>query len=529
MALAAPVNLSSCRLDPLDVLSRWPGRAPLAMLHSGPGESQRARWSVLARPAAVFRFSAAGGPEVIRLEPAGADAVRPLPDASSLPADDPLACFDELLRATSTVSAGHRTGARYLQGGWIGSFGYELGRVIEPAVRQSDGPIADRTWPLLEMAWCPDVLVHDRVHDSWCAGGVDPRRAASWLDDLEPPLTNGPDKDEPLRLSDLQHTTDPDRHMASIERTLEYIAAGDIFQANLTHRLTASIAGSTRRLARAGLAVSEPWYGAYVEWPGGNPNGVSPLPDRAILSLSPELFLHLDAATRHVTTRPIKGTRPASTPPAELERSEKDAAELNMIIDLMRNDLGRVCEYGSVRVPHGRVIESHPTVHHGVGEVVGRLRDAVAVGDLLRATFPAGSITGAPKIRAMQIIEELESVTRGPYCGAIGWIGRDGGLSLNVAIRTLALSGRREPGRWDQLDGTLDYGVGGGIVADSRPTDEYRETLDKAAVLQQTLATASSRSSVDRSDAIRTPGRPSGDRTSASPPPAPAHSPHASL
>ena len=184
--------------------------------------------------------------------------------------------------------------------------------------------------------------------------------------------------------------------------------------------------------------------------------------------MSPELLLDVDGATRRVVTRPIKGTRPRRVDRRELIESEKDAAELHMIVDLMRNDLGRVCRYGSIRVPRARTIETHGRVHHGVGEVVGTLREGVGLGELLRATFPAGSVTGAPKIRAMQIIEELEPVTRGPYCGAMGFISGDGSVRLNVAIRTAVVTGA-----------VIDYAVGGGIVADSDPAAEYQESLDK--------------------------------------------------
>jgi para-aminobenzoate synthetase component 1 len=153
----------------------------------------------------------------------------------------------------------------------------------------------------------------------------------------------------------------------------------------------------------------------------------------------------------------------------ELLESAKDQAELNMIIDLERNDLGRVCEIGSVRVTQPRTIEAHPTVYHGVATVEGRLRPDVDLLDLLRATFPGGSITGAPKIRAMEIIEELEPTRRGPYCGAIGYLSADGHIEFNIAIRTMIMKA-----------GRVHVPVGGGIVADSDPADEYEETLVKA-------------------------------------------------
>jgi para-aminobenzoate synthetase component 1 len=292
-------------------------------------------------------------------------------------------------------------------------------------------------------------------------------------------------------VSDLVSSLEPDAYLAAVQRTIDYIAAGDLFQANITQRFSASFRGSTRLLARRAFARSGAMYGAYLELPGG----------RTLVSMSPELFLQVDGRSRRVVTRPIKGTLPSRLPASQLAASIKDQAELHMIVDLMRNDLGRVCEFGSVRVPHGRVIETHGTVHHGVGEVVGRLRPDVTPGALLAASFPGGSVTGAPKIRAMQIIDELEPVRRGPYCGSIGCFSDAGDATLNIAIRTMMLTGNRHPrhprhprndneaDRFGVLDeGILDYGCGGGIVADSDPLAEYRESLDKAAVLHLALA-----------------------------------------
>src|SRR5258708_7143414 len=176
-------------------------------------------------------------------------------------------------------------------------------------------------------------------------------------------------------------------------------------------------------------------------------------------------------------TRPNKGTRPLGPKlEAELLNSPKDRAELNMIVDLERNDLGRVCEIGSVKVTEPRVIEEHPTVYHGAATIEGTLRDNVGLVDLLRATFPGGSITGAPKIRAMQIIDELEPVRRGPYCGAIGYLSLDGHIQFNIAIRTMIVK-----------DGLIHIPVGGGIVADSDPAAEYEETLVKARAMFNAL------------------------------------------
>ena len=196
--------------------------------------------------------------------------------------------------------------------------------------------------------------------------------------------------------------------------------------------------------------------------------------DHALICNSPELFLRVspdrETGRRHVVTRPIKGTRPhAAGMEHELRDSKKDQAELNMIVDLERNDLGRICQIGSVRVTNPRQIESHPTVYHGVATIEGTLRDDISFVDLLRATFPGGSITGAPKIRAMQIIEELEPTRRGPYCGAIGFVGNDGHIEFNIAIRTMIATA-----------GQVHIPVGAGIVADSQPAAEYEETLVKA-------------------------------------------------
>ncbi|MHC4994665.1 MAG: anthranilate synthase component I family protein, partial [Planctomycetota bacterium] len=244
----------------------------------------------------------------------------------------------------------------------------------------------------------------------------------------------------------------------------------DIFQANLAQRFDTTFVGDPRELFARLATVSPAWYGAYLELPSG----------RRLLSTSPELFLRVDG--RHVTTRPIKGTRPAAGDPNELRRAEKDTAELNMIVDLMRNDLGRVCEYKSVRVTQPRTIESHPTVHHGVATIEGDLHPSMDTVDLLRATLPGGSVTGAPKIRAMQIIDELEGRPRGPYCGAIGTLSRDHS-QLNVAIRTLLL----EPTEAGASTYRAAFSAGGGIVADSDPEAEYLETIDKAQAILRAL------------------------------------------
>ncbi|MDI3336181.1 aminodeoxychorismate synthase component I [Defluviimonas aestuarii] len=255
-------------------------------------------------------------------------------------------------------------------------------------------------------------------------------------------------------------------HGAALSRIHDYIGAGDIYQANLTMQMRAMRSGSALGLYGA-LAARQPVrHGAFV--------ALDDLP--VLVSRSPELFFATDATGR-IETRPMKGTAPRASNPAhdaalkmELQQSLKNRAENLMIVDLLRNDISRICEIGSVRVPELYAIESYATVHQMVSRVTGQLQPGTEPSALFRALFPCGSITGAPKIRAMEIIRDLESGPRGAYCGAIGWMGPDGASSFNVAIRTLTLYGETE----------VEFGVGGGIVADSTAAGEYEEALWKA-------------------------------------------------
>jgi para-aminobenzoate synthetase component I len=261
---------------------------------------------------------------------------------------------------------------------------------------------------------------------------------------------------------------------AALGQVIEYIHAGDIFQANLTQRFLGTLPENLTpfMLYQRLRNLSPAPFAAYL----------SCGPDEAVLSASPELFLSLDDAGQ-VATRPIKGTRPRGETEAEdavlkgvLQNSEKDRAENLMIVDLLRNDLSRVCDVGSVRVGHLYSLETFATVHHLVSEIYGRLRAGLGPVDLLRATFPGGSITGAPKIRAMEIINELEPAHRGPYCGTIVRIGFDGSMDSSIVIRTLTIK-----------DKSVVAQAGGGIVADSSPAAEYEESFTKVAPLLRAL------------------------------------------
>ncbi|HYM47725.1 MAG TPA: aminodeoxychorismate synthase component I, partial [Burkholderiaceae bacterium] len=275
----------------------------------------------------------------------------------------------------------------------------------------------------------------------------------------------------PLHLrTPLQTNLDRDAYAIAFQRIREYIGAGDCYQVNLARRFSAPAAGDPWAGYRALRALSPAPHSAYLHTPGAQ-----------ILSVSPERFLRVRGD--EVQTRPIKGTRPRHADAAtdrklaqELLTSAKDRAENVMIVDLLRNDLGKVCSAGSVCVEALCTLESFANVHHLVSTVSGRLAPGVHALDVLRACFPGGSITGAPKIRAMQIIEELEGERRGVYCGAIGYVGFDGALDMNIAIRTLT-----------HADGQVQFWAGGGIVADSDCDKEFEETQAKASAMFRLL------------------------------------------
>jgi aminodeoxychorismate synthase component I len=252
--------------------------------------------------------------------------------------------------------------------------------------------------------------------------------------------------------------------VAVVGRAQNYIRSGDIYQVNLSHRFTAQCGFSGWEFFEKLSAVSPAPFSAFLD-----------CGDFQIASSSPEQFLRMSGS--HIVTRPIKGTRPRAADPTrdaqlayELQTSAKELAELVMITDLLRNDLGKVCEYGSVQVPELAKLEKFAQVQHLVSKIEGRLRKDVTHFAAFASCFPGGSITGAPKFRAMEIIDELEPVSRGAYCGAIGYLGFNRESQLNIAIRTAVC-----------VAGKIHFNVGAGIVADSDPAAEYEETLAKAA------------------------------------------------
>ncbi|WP_235829751.1 aminodeoxychorismate synthase component I [Frigidibacter oleivorans] len=335
-----------------------------------------------------------------------------------------------LAAAEAALAAGH----------WVaGHLAYEAGLALEP-----------RLEPLLARHAAEGPLVQLAVFD----GPAPAAEARAALDATGPASLTPP----------VPSVTEAD-HAAALARVLDWIAAGDIYQANLTFPLTATATGTPAALFARLLARQRVDHAALVDLPG------SP----AILSLSPELFFDTDGQGG-IAVRPMKGTRPRAADPAEdaalaadLRGSVKDRAENLMIVDLMRNDLSRICDVGSVRVPALFRVESYATLHQMVSEVRGRLLPGTGLAAIFRALFPCGSITGAPKIRAMQIIDALEPRSRGAYCGSIGWAAPDGRARFNVAIRTLTLA----------RDGSVRLNAGGGIVADSTAASEWQEALWK--------------------------------------------------
>lgn len=376
--------------------------------------------------------------------------------------------------------------------GAMGYFGYELGALMEPAFGLQSGSDEERDLPdlwlglfdsavtidlerervLLTATGQPDV--GDRAH----------QRAESRIRELTAAVESAvadpmhgpvPAPPAPAAGDGFESNFTPTGFAGAVDRIKEYIAAGDIYQANLSHRFRTRFRKDPFRLF-LGLRQAAPApFSAFLD--GG---------DFAVVSMSPERFLHLNPETRRVETRPIKGTRPRGRTVTEdrllareLVHSEKDRAEHVMIVDLERNDLGRVARVGTVQVRELSLLETFPTLFHLTSTVEGILapgRDRV---DLLKATFPGGSITGAPKIRAMQVIDELETVPRGIYTGSLGYLSFTGGMDLNVAIRTIVVR-----------DGRAEFHVGAGIVADSDPEGEYRETLVKGRSLREALEAA---------------------------------------
>jgi len=362
-------------------------------------------------------------------------------------------------------------------GGAIGYFGYELGKRVEdlPSVALDDLALPDMAIGIYEVAI---VTCHDK-RETWLidATGKNHGLRDQWLAIVkqywqikDTDGSNNVDQTKAMpwkAISELQENISKEEYKEKFDRVKHYLYEGDAYQINLTKRFSVKVEGNAWASYIRMRQLSPAPFGAYMNFPFAT-----------ILSNSPEQFVECyDSA---VKTSPIKGTRPRDKEvlendlalAQELENSIKDRAENVMIVDLLRNDLGKICEIGSIEVPQLFTIESFANVHHLVSQITGKLMPESDALGLLEASFPGGSITGAPKKRAMEIIDELEPHCRGVYCGAIGWIGFAGNMQTNIAIRTITYK-----------EGVAYFSAGGGLVVDSDCDEEYQEIMDKAAVM----------------------------------------------
>lgn len=377
-------------------------------------------------------------------------------------------------------------------GGMVGYFSYDFVRELEPlpSHAQQDLRIPDLQFATFELVVALDHRTGE-LQIIFCPSMArflgEPREklyreGLDRLAECEARLTGAPGQSQDSEIEPIVFSPGQteEAYLERVRRCQDYIAAGDIYQANLSHRFQFALPES------AGSGIDRLAYeqALYRRLRSVNPSpfgGLLHFDDLSLVSCSPERLVRLSG--RKAETRPIAGTRPRGvgesadrTLVGELLASEKERAEHVMLVDLERNDLGRVCEFGTVQVDEFMAIEQYSHVSHIVSNISGRLRQDATLFDLIRATFPGGTITGVPKIRCMEIIDELEPVRRGPYTGSFGYIGWNGDLDLNIIIRTLVLG--RDTGYLQ---------VGAGIVADSDPAKEYEETLDKARAFLSTF------------------------------------------
>ncbi len=394
---------------------------------------------------------------------------------------------ESCLKILDSLHAKYRVNAAApfpFSGGAVGFFSYDLKDELEPQLPRLSRD--DLTLPYWRLAWYDGIVVYDHLEKIyWLAacgmmenGKCSSALAEKRLNQLEEFLLSYNRHNPSIMPANELPSPSPEkqkirpavkkaRYLQDLRHVLDFIFAGDIYQANLSQRFSLTWQGDSWELYRQLHELNPAPFAAFL-----------PYSDLQVLCCSPERFIRIQRDGT-IETRPIKGTRPRGASSAEdqalaleLQGSAKDNAELTMIIDLERNDLGRICKTGTVKVPALIELEKYPAVWHLVSTVSGQLSKNLPPSEILRATFPGGSISGAPKIRAMQIIEELEPYKRGIYTGSIGYLGFDGAWDLNIVIRTIILK-----------DGRAYLHAGGGIVADSQPEEEYAETLVKAQAL----------------------------------------------
>ncbi|HKS38754.1 MAG TPA: aminodeoxychorismate synthase component I, partial [Verrucomicrobiae bacterium] len=445
---------------PESLVEQVQGEPGTVLLRSALFDSPHARYSfVAAYPFLTFRSVGS------RCELSAADCVR-------IQFGNPWHALDALMARYELLD---EVDLPFPFGGCFGYWGYDLKNFVEAKLTRR--AVNDLELPDCHVGFYDSLVVFDhRLGKTWIVStglGVDgsrcekqaDRKSAFWRQQLESrPAEATPRASRvPHHRPGVTSNFSRDAYIAAVEQAQRYIRAGDIYQVNLAQRLRVSYSLSGWELFKRLAEVSPAPYSAYLD-----------CGDFQLASSSPEMFLRLSGP--HIQTRPIKGTRPRSSDPTrdaqltyELQTSAKEMAELVMITDLLRNDLGKVCEYGSVQVPELVRLERYPQVQHLVSTVEGRLRPEMTHFAAFGSCFPGGSITGAPKIRAMEIIDELEPVTRGPYTGALGYLGFNRESQLSILIRAAICKER-----------VACFHAGAGIVADSVPSAEYAETLAKA-------------------------------------------------
>jgi len=424
----------------------------------------------------------------------------------------------ELDAIHNTPYAGTKLPKGMFCGGWVGYFSYELGRYIETLPETT---IDDLEMPLIRLCFYDRVIAYDHINRTcWLIAlqlspdSEEPEEKLAGLEKLiaksqkvcvEQPA---PSDLNHIDFSQIRCNMNKDYYLRAVEKIKHYIYEGDIYQVNFSQRFECDYSARPIDLFHWQNQYNPSLYSAYID--GGSFH---------IVSASPEMFITI--ANGYISTKPIKGTRPRINNTGqgqqinaknfnELLHSEKEQAELNMIIDLERNDVAKICEPGTRKVIHPRTIESYPTVFHAVATVGGQLRKEITFCDILKAMFPGGSITGAPKIRSMEIIDETEPTARGVYTGSIGFISLNGTVCLNIAIRTIIIKDQPVPSALlgtdlSRVEGKAYAQTGGGIVADSNPEAEWDETITKArALLAGIKATQASRQQIQERE-IRNP------------------------
>lgn len=422
-------------------------------LDSGRPQSQYGRYDILTANPFITLSTVDGETKI-----SSVDSV----DTSSA---DPFALLKTTLEAYKVTNSGLP-----FEGGAIGYFGYDLARRLE---HMPSSALDGEHIPQMMVGIYDWAVVVDHKTQKSClvSHGFNPATHTQWqgLCDLFDAPFEIPESTFEV-VSEVVSNMDLPAYEKAFEKIQHYIHEGDCYQVNLAQRFSANAMGNAWTAYEHLREISPAPFLAYMNLPG-----------LQVLSASPERFLQVSG--RHVETRPIKGTRPRAVDAEEdaknaqeLEASLKDRAENLMIVDLLRNDISKSCAVGSVKAERLFALESFANVHHLVSTVTGKLASGNTAIDLLRGCFPGGSITGAPKLRAIEIIEELEPHRRGLYCGAIGYIGFDGNMDTNITIRTAVYS-----------DGEIRFWAGGGIVADSEMQKEYRETWDKASSMLELM------------------------------------------